>query len=72
MDMDGLGFIILFAVVGGLIWGILADKKQSKPVDKRAKTSDNEDDLSIEDSEFDGAILFGDYLFPSEIDDLDN
>jgi hypothetical protein len=70
---DGLGFLIGFSVLVGLIWGILKGRKQSKRGNERAKTDDNEEqELSREDSEFDGAILFDEPLFPPEFDDLED
>jgi hypothetical protein len=74
---EGLGILILFSVVGGIILGELRSRKSKpKTVDKKVKHRKKrkiEDDLSLEDSEFDGAILFGDYWFPPEcFDDIEN
>ena len=66
---DGLGLIVFFTVILGVIWGELKSRTKPKPINdkvKRAKKHRLKEDLNIEDSEFDGAMLFGDYLFPEE------
>jgi hypothetical protein len=78
---DGLGLLVFFAVVLGVFWGILSEHKNrnEQPIlpdrkTKRTKKRKIKDDLlDIEDSEFDGAIPFGDHWFPSEcFDDIEN
>jgi hypothetical protein len=78
---DGLGLLVFFAVVLGVFWGILSEHKNrnEQPIlpdrkTKRTKKRKIKDDLlDIEDSKFDGAILFGDHWFPSEcFDDIEN
>ena len=75
---DGLGILIFLSVVAGIILGELKSrKKQPIQFDKKVKHAKKyrvkDDLLDIEDSEFDGAILFGDSWFPPEsFDNIEN
>jgi len=74
---DGLGIIVFFTFIAGIILGELKSRTKPKPINGKAKhrkkRKENDDLLDIEDSEFDGAILFGDYWFPPEgFDDIEN
>lgn len=75
-----LGLLVFFAVIFGIFWGILSAHKNrnEQPIQPDRKTKqtkkhkEKENLLEIEASEFNGAILFGDYWFPPEFDDIEN
>jgi hypothetical protein len=74
-----LGLLVFFAVILGIFWGILSERKNrnEQPVQPDRKTIQAEkpkikdDLLDIWDSEFDGAILLNDYFFPEEFPELE-
>jgi hypothetical protein len=74
-----LGLLVFFAVILGIFWGILSERKNrnEQPIQPDRKTKQTEkpeikdDLLDIGDSEFDGAILLNDYIFPKEFPEIE-
>jgi len=72
---DSLGILIGFAVIGGIILGEIRSR-QKQPIQPEKNTKIHKELreepalLDIEDSEFDGALLFGDFWFPAEFPEL--
>jgi len=69
MDMDGFGILMFLSISAGVILGLIKSysqrNQQPKPIE------DNEENLTIEDSEGDGLFL-DDPLFPPEFDDIED